>query len=156
MNQKELEMLIESGHFFDYLSKEGANCVVTMQPEHVSYTPGDCLTLKFPILDMFLNPRKSMQGGFVSAAFDNVFGILVLLETKRKEMATIDLSVNYIKPIFVGDELYITTYIKSKGNTVCSLYGEAKNKEGKLIATSTTNIMLIHQDNFKKKEEKGD
>ncbi len=153
MNQNELELLIESGHFFDYLAKEGANCVATMQPEYVSYKPGESVTFKFPILEMFLNPRRSMQGGFVGAAFDNVFGILVLLETKRKEMATIDLSVNYIKPIFVGDELYITTYIKSKGNTICSLYGEAKNKEGKLIATSTTNIMLIQQDNFKKKED---
>ena len=148
MEQKELEQLIDGGKLFKYMAKEGANCVLTMKPEFVEYIPTKSLTFKFPILEMFLNPRRSMQGGFVGAAFDNVFGILLLLETKRREMATVNLSINYLKPIFFGDELFIKVYIKSRGNKISSFYGEASNKEGKIIATSTTNIMSIDSDSF--------
>ena len=43
----------------------------------------------------------------------------------------------------MGDKLIITVNIKSIGNTIVHMTGEAHNKEGKLIATSNTNIILI-------------
>ena len=83
------------------------------------------------------------QGGFITAAFDNTFGIFFIMESGGEALTTIDISTSYQRPIFLGDELIITVYIKQMGNTIVHMYGEAHNKENKLIATGNTNIMRI-------------
>jgi uncharacterized protein (TIGR00369 family) len=84
-----------------------------------------------------------MQGGFIGAAFDNTFGMLVYLLTKNLAMATIDLNVNYHKPIFESDKLEVTASLKSLGKTIIHMAGEARNRENELIASATTNIYLL-------------
>jgi len=118
------------------------SCLSIMEPEIVEYHPGKSLTLSFPVLDMYLNGNKVMQGGFIAAAFDNVFGVLSFLEKENINMSTIDLQVNYHRPLTAGDRLVITAYLKHSGNTILGLYAECFNSEGKLAATATTNIIL--------------
>lgn len=127
------------------------NCLKTMQPEFIEYVVGKSLVYAFPVLDIFTNPRNSMQGGFVAAAFDNVFGILVYLSTKQVEMASVDLSINFIRPIFGGDTLQIKTYLRSQGKTIVHLTGEAFDKKNKLISTASVNIMLLGKNKYFKK-----
>ena len=124
------------------------NCVELMKREFVEYVVGESLTCAYPVLKIYSNMRKSMQGGFISAAFDNTFGALVYFFTKKAEMASIDLYVNYHRPIFENDKLTVTAYLKSKGKTIIHLVGEAYNMENKLIATSNTNIMLLDKNKF--------
>ena len=118
-------------------------CREVMQPEFVEYVEGESLTYKFPVLEMYANPRNSMQGGFIGAAFDNTFGGLVYLLTGRLEMASIDMYVNFHRPIFVGDHLYTKAVLKSKGRTVVHMLGESYDSKERLVATATTNIMLL-------------
>ncbi|EDS76276.1 PaaI family thioesterase [Clostridium massiliodielmoense] len=120
-----------------------ASCVSIMEPKIVEYKKGESLTLSFPVLEKYLNPLKCMQGGFITAAFDNAFGIFFIMESEGEALTTIDISTSYQRPIFLGDELIITVYIKQMGNTIVHMYGEANNKENKLIATGNTNIMRI-------------
>jgi uncharacterized protein (TIGR00369 family) len=122
---------------------DSPNCVELMKREFIEYIVGESVTCAYPVLEIYSNPRKAMQGGFISAAFDNTFGALVYLETKKIEMATIDLSVNYHKPIFENDKLIVAVNIKSLGKTIIHLTGEAYNNEKNLIATATTNIMIL-------------
>ncbi|MDD2619515.1 MAG: PaaI family thioesterase [Syntrophomonadaceae bacterium] len=119
------------------------NCVKTMESEFVEYLVGKSITYDYPALEIFSNPRKAMQGGFIAAAFDNTFGSLTFLLTGKMEMATIDLSVSYHKPIFENDILRTTAILQSKGKTIVSLRGEAFDRNNNLIATSTTNIILL-------------
>jgi acyl-coenzyme A thioesterase PaaI-like protein len=127
------------------------NCLRLMEPNFIEYVVGQSLVYSFPVLEMFANPRKSMQGGFIAAAFDNVFGALVGFVTNKIEMASVDISVNYIRPIFVNDILTIYAYIKSQGKSIVHLTGEAFNKENKLIATASINIMLLKKDKYLEK-----
>lgn len=39
------------------------NCVKIMQREFVEYVVGKSVTCAFPVLELYSNPRKSMQGG---------------------------------------------------------------------------------------------
>jgi acyl-coenzyme A thioesterase PaaI-like protein len=89
-----------------------------------------------------------MQGGFIAAAFDNAFGALVYLTTGQLDMASVDLHVNYQRPIFENDLLTVTVFQKSKGKTVVHASGEAYDQSGCLIATATTNIMLLDKKTF--------
>lgn len=118
------------------------NCVTTMKTEVGEYIPGQSLTMFFPVQEIFLNGNGAMQGGFTAAAFDNAFGALLHLDTPNVTMATIDLHINYHRPIFVNDQLSVTVYLKAKGNNIAAMYAEGFNKDGKLIATATTNMMI--------------
>lgn len=126
-----------------FLNEVTTNCFSIMKPKFVEYVEGKSLTIAFPVLEQYLNPAQRMQGGFITAAFDNVFGGLCVYETKGELIATIDISTNFERPIFLGDDLIVKVEIKSMGNTIIHLWGEARNKAGKLIATSTTNIIRM-------------
>lgn len=129
------------------------NCRDTMKPQFVEYVEGESFTSNYPVLEMYLNPRRSMQGGFIAAAFDNAFGALVYLTTGQMEMASVDLHLNYQRPIFEGDLLTVTVFLKSKGKTLVHASGEAHDRSGSLIATATTNIMILDRDTFLRKDQ---
>ena len=128
------------------------NCRDTMQPQFVEYVEGESFTYNYPVLEMYLNPRRSMQGGFIAAAFDNAFGALVYLATGQLAMASVDLHVNYQRPIFENDLLTVTVFLKTKGRTVAHASGEAYDQSGCLIATATRNIMLLDKETFLRRE----
>jgi len=129
------------------------SCWSFMQPEFIEYAEGESLTLAFPVLEVYSNPRGTMQGGFMSAAFDNTFGALLQMETMRRDIASIDLHVSYQRPIFVGDVLVVRAQVKSVGQTLAHLYAEGFDQsQGRLIATAVSNLVLIGPDKFGKKE----
>lgn len=124
-----------------------SNCVEIMKQEVIEYIEGESLTCTYPVQEIFSNPRNSMQGGFISAAFDNCFGSLVYFTTGTLNFATVDMDVNYHRPIYINDTLTITVYLKSLGKTIIHLIGEAFDSDKRLIASGTTNIYLINNKN---------
>ncbi|MGE5370918.1 MAG: PaaI family thioesterase [Solirubrobacterales bacterium] len=117
-------------------------CSDFMAPRFVGCEPNQSLTLAFPVRAEYANPGGTMQGGFVCAAFDNVFGPLSMLVTQCAPVATIDLITSFQRPIFPGDELIVTAMVKQKGRTLIHMTAEAVNRDGKLIATSATSYLI--------------
>ncbi len=132
--------------------REPASCWEIMQPEFVDYIEGEKLTCAFPVQHIFTNPRGSMQGGFIGAAFDNTVGALLYIETGSQTMASVDLNINYQRPIFENDKLVVSAYLKSMGKSIAHFYAEALDGQGRLVATATTNIMLLDKDKFIRKD----
>jgi uncharacterized protein (TIGR00369 family) len=132
----------------DFLQHAGAgatyppNCFVAMKAEVVHYESRSLLTVKFPILEESLNPLRTMQGGFIVAAFDNVFGPLSYAAA-RCPCVTMNLSAQFIRPIVPGDWLTITAKVVSRGNQILYMTAEALNKKNKLIATGSANAMML-------------
>ena len=118
------------------------NCSVLMKGEYVGYESRSMLTIAFPVLEEYLNPMKTMQGGIISAAFDNVFGPLSYLAA-RTPCTTLDLHTNYIRSILAGDTLTVTAKVVSRGISAMHLSGEAVNAKGKLIATCTSHMVPV-------------
>lgn len=119
------------------------NCFTFMQGNMLDFNMNERLTISFPVREDYLNPAGSMQGGFITAAFDNVFGPLCQAVTGTKATTTVDLYTNYHRPIFAGDELIITAEVKVKGRTKIHMVAEAHNREHKLIATASTNYICL-------------
>lgn len=119
------------------------HCFNFMHGRLVDFSTRERLTIAFPVLESYLNPGGSMQGGFITAAFDNVFGPLCQAATGTKVTTTVDLYTNYHRPIFAGDELIITASIIVKGKTKIHMTAEAYNKANKLIATASTNYVYL-------------
>jgi uncharacterized protein (TIGR00369 family) len=132
----------------DFLQHAGAgatyppNCFVSMKAEVVHYESRTSLTVKFPVLEDSLNPMRTMQGGYIVAAFDNVFGPLSYAAA-RCPCVTMNLTAQFIRPILPGDWLTMTAKIVSRGNQILYMTAEAFNEKKKLIATGSANAMML-------------
>lgn len=126
----------------DLLRRAGAgatfppNCFLAMKGEFVQYESRESLTASFPVLEENLNPLRTMQGGFLAAAFDNVFGPLSYVAA-RNPCVTINLNTEFIRPVEVGDRLTITAKVVSRGMQILYMTGEAVNSKNKLVAIGT-------------------
>ena len=57
--------------FVGEFSLPSPRCSSFIKGEFIEYIPGKSLTLAFPVLEDYLNPAQTMQGGIITAAFDN-------------------------------------------------------------------------------------
>ena len=122
----------------------GPNCYRFMDARAIDYVPGLSMTIGFPVMEIYLNPASTMQGGLITAAFDNVFGRLCYFNQPDEATTTLDINTYYHRPILEGDELIITATIKSQGKTKIHMVAEAYNQEKKLIATAATNYIKLN------------
>jgi uncharacterized protein (TIGR00369 family) len=120
------------------------NCFRHMRGEFLDYRSREKLRVRFPVMDEMLNPVQRLQGGFITAAFDNVFGPLSYAAA-RALCSTIDIQTNFLRGIDSGDTLTIEGRVVTRGSTTLHLAAEGFNGKGKLVATCTAN-MIIHRD----------
>jgi uncharacterized protein (TIGR00369 family) len=118
------------------------NCVSLLRSEFLEYESRTMLKVRVPVAKEFLNPMHTMQGGIITAAFDNTFGPLSYLAA-RSPCTTLDLHTNFIRPIKEGDTLIITGRVISRSPISIHLSGEAVNEKGKLVATCTSHMVVI-------------
>ncbi|WP_428737233.1 PaaI family thioesterase [Sulfurimonas sp.] len=94
------------------------------------------LCTKIPILNEWLNPYKTMQGGFINAAIDNAIGPLSLLvapanmtrtmETKYLKAITMDVEYIYIYASLVEQRKKRLTFEVSVEDKNAQVYCQAK------------------------------
>ena len=119
------------------------NCFRHMRGEFLDYRSREMLRVRFPVMDEMLNPVLRLQGGFITAAFDNVFGPLSYAAA-RALCSTIDIQTNFLRGIEAGDTLTIEGRVVTRGGTTLHLTAEGYNGKGKLVATCTAN-MIVHR-----------
>ncbi|NUN69607.1 MAG: PaaI family thioesterase [Bacteroidetes bacterium] len=118
------------------------NCYAWMKVREIHYESRTALTIAVPVTEEMLNPMRVMQGGFIAAAFDNAFGPLSYVAA-RNPCVTLDMHTQYIRPIPVGDTLTVAVRVVSRGPVSLHMTGEAHNAKGKLIATASTNMIVM-------------
>ncbi|WP_425528910.1 PaaI family thioesterase [Leptospira wolffii] len=110
--------------------------------EFVSYVRKKELTCSFYIEPRFSNPMGVFQGGFLGAAFDNTFGPLCYLAA-GKPTTTLELSVSYIRMVKENQRITVHAKVVARGNQHIYLEGQAFDEEGKLLAKSTTQVLIL-------------
>lgn len=118
------------------------NCYQWMNVKVLQYDSRTLLSIELPVTEDMLNPMRVMQGGFVTAAFDNAFGPLSYVSA-RHPCTTLDMHTQYIRPIPVGEMLTVTVRVVSRGPVSLHLSGEAFNRKGKLVATCSSNMIVM-------------
>ena len=114
----------------------------TMGGEYIEYVPNKSLTVTFPTRPDYLNALGLVQGGFICAMFDNAFGGIGLMAV-RQPMTTIDLHVEFLRPVIVGTVVTIKTELRKSGRSLVNACAEARQPNGKLLATASTNFLII-------------
>jgi len=117
-------------------------CFVTMNAEFTAYESRSSLTVTFPVTESLLNPVGAMQGGFITAAIDNVMGPLSYL-AMRSPASTLDIHTQFVRAVPMGDTLTVTARVLSMGPATLVMSAEARNARGKLVATATANAIAV-------------
>ena len=117
-----------------------------LQPEFVSYTDDEVLTVRIPVKKWMGNGLNVVQGGIMSYMFDAVVGPMAFAYSETDLSGTIDLSTSYLRPVLPTDP-YVTIEARVRSNTRRMVYIEAElyDCRGKLCTTAVTNIMKGHK-----------
>lgn len=119
------------------------DCFKWMQCSIVDFEPGEALTIVLPVLDEYLNPARTMQGGVIGAAFDNAFGPLCHIASMNPRSVMVDMSTSFHRPAFGGDRLCIHARVKAKGRRKVHMVADAYNGENKLVASSNATYLIL-------------
>ncbi len=119
------------------------NSAYELKSEFIEYIPKKSLTVTFPVQEKHTGPLGILQGGILTAFFDDTFGPLSYA-TLGKPMVTIDIHVYFIRSAKPGDTITVKAEVTSRGKQVIFMAGEAYNQKAKLIATSTTSALILN------------
>lgn len=99
---------------------------------------------KLDIRKDHLSPAGRVHGGVISGFFDFACAAAVFTTLTKKEIcSTIELKVNYLLPMDLGDELNAKTQVVFRGNKLCVVHGFIYNK-GKKAAMATATFNIVH------------
>lgn len=138
--------------FFETMSRLRSSAPISLElppPSFVAnkadiliFEPGKTMTVAFPVQAGQLNPMGYLQGGVLGSFIDDVFGSLTFASFGKATLS-LDLNVNFIRGVRVGQTVKVRADVKSRGMRALSLYAEAFNEREKLIATSTSNVLFV-------------
>jgi acyl-CoA thioesterase len=93
-----------------------------------------------------LSPAGRVHGGVISAFFDYACGAAVFSTLEPQDFcSTVELKVNYFRPIDMGDSLKAVTRVVFRGKKLCVLHGFIyRNDEKEPVAMATATFNIIH------------
>ena len=116
-------------------------CFLASGAKIIAHEPNKSLTVAFSVREEQTNPIGTLQGGILCSFFDDTFGPLSFA-TMRKPCVSIDMTVNFIRPVHPGETVVIRAEFKAKSKTLLHFCGEAHNEKQKLVATASSNMMV--------------
>jgi uncharacterized protein (TIGR00369 family) len=107
----------------------------------LSFESGKNISVAFPVRDFQTNPVGTLQGGILSSFLDDAFGMLCFASL-HKPCVTIDITVNFMRPVKPGSFVVIRAAFKAKGRNLLQVSAEAVGINEKLVATATSNLLV--------------
>jgi len=102
------------------------------------------ITLEFPVQDWQLNSENVMHGGVIATAFDVALGVFAHYLNHDLLTVTVNISINYLKPIPAGDSILVTAKVTSLGKRIITLTGECRLKSsGRLTNTAMGTFAIV-------------
>jgi acyl-CoA thioesterase len=101
--------------------------------------------VELKIREDHLSPANRVHGGVISAFFDFAFGVAVFSSLGPRDFSsTVELKVNYLRPIELGDTLIAKGDVVFRGKRLCVLHGYVyRNGEKQPVAMATATFNVI-------------
>ncbi|WP_294962424.1 PaaI family thioesterase [Sulfurimonas sp.] len=114
-----------------------------MQCELVEFDKeNSTLTTKIPVLESWLNPYATMQGGMIVAAIDNTLGPLSILLAQKN--MTINLESKFKKPVTMDLEyIYVTASLVESKKRALIFEVVVKDKEDNIYITAKVINLIV-------------
>lgn len=113
-----------------------------LKGEFLNYQKRKELVTRFWIDKAYSNPQGTVQGGMVAACFDDTFGPLGVA-TSHCAILTIDMKLQYIRPVPLEETFYIVTKVISVSRSTIYMQAEAFSQKGKLLAHASSNQLIV-------------
>ena len=117
---------------------------------HASEGPS---VIRMPIQEKHISPAGTLHGGILSALFDIGFGVCVFSKLSKEDWcATLEMKVQFLKPIRLKDVLTIETTAVFEGRSIIALqaFGYVEGSEGAVAMSSGTFILKRAEKTMKK------
>lgn len=106
---------------------------VAMQAEFLDYDPDQAvLSVRFPVLESWLNPYGIMQGGMVAAAIDNTIGPLSVLVAPPNVTRHMELKYSRAVSPQVG-YITVTAHLLERDGNWLTFQAEARDPQEKRL-----------------------
>ena len=104
------------------------------------------IEIAFHANETMLNPRGTVQGGFIAAMLDDTMGpALVSMSPGVQTPATIDMHVSIIAPVYPG-RVIGKGRVVSAGKSIAHLEAELFDSDGILLARATSAAKIMRLD----------
>ena len=117
-------------------------CTQALDIQFEEYVPARSLKASVVVPQQYTNAMHLLQGGFLAAMFDDLIGPLSYL-TAGGPTTTLELSTQFMRPVFNGAKLELKAEVRKPGRNAIFIAAEARNEEGKLVATATSTVQVI-------------
>ena len=110
-----------------------------MAPEFVSCdAASQTANIRFFVEDWMCNVKGTLHGGIIATMLDNSMGLLTrAFYGNGSNISTINLSLNYLRPVLPGKSVTVTVRIEKPGRNIVFLYAVLTTQEGKPAATAS-------------------
>ena len=92
---------------------------------------------------------KVFHGGLQSTLLDDLT-IWTLIGLRKRLGATLTLKIDYLKPLYIGEAIFLKGEIVSEEDNIAYVRGELINKRGDVCTRAESKILLISKNHFKK------
>lgn len=111
--------------------------------EYLSIVPGKEIKAKIPFKKKFTNPTGLYQGGFLSAALDEVFGPLAFV-THQGPCLTLSLNVTFLKAFQESmKECYLVAQIIKETRQFIFMKAEVTTADGDILAFAESHVTKV-------------
>ena len=119
-------------------------CAETLGWELLDQWPADGrIEIAFQPTAAMLNPRGTVQGGFVAAMLDDTMGpALVTMTDGAQVPATVDMHVSFLKPVMPGRVIGHGRVVQ-RSRSIAFLEAELFDEAGELLARATSTARLM-------------
>ena len=116
----------------------------------VAATRGE-VTVQHVVRPEMANPTGLLHGGMMCAMLDDVIGMTSATLGHKGFLLSIDMNVNYLGKVKVGEAVIAKGKIAREGRTVVNATAELADKDGHLVASASSNLLLTgHEPDYVK------
>lgn len=100
--------------------------------------------MAFPVEEWELNPAGTLHGGIFATAVDIAMGMLAHYCGEGQVCTTVNMNINYLRPVKLGDVLIVESKLEKLGRTLVSMSvkGYARS-DGKTAVTGIGTYMIL-------------
>ena len=99
------------------------------------------IEVEFDVKDEWANPTGLLHGGMQAALQDEIIGMTTVTLGYEGFLLTIDMHVNYLGKVEVGETIRVKASLVREGRKVLHFFSTIRDKDDILIATANANLL---------------
>ncbi len=101
------------------------------------------IEIEFLVRKEMTNPLGLLHGGISAAILDDIMGMTVASLPKDSPAVSVNLNVNFLGKAYENETISARSKLIRQGGQIIAMEGEILDKNGKIIASATSSLLVI-------------